>query len=93
MLQLQGVGGVTRDQRSIFAVRNICIGAQTVGDIGSGFNLEAFFDGLDRRYSNVAATHDGLNLLMTVGKKQGSFAIEWIGAPDWGTIRALDSRA
>jgi len=66
----------------------LALGLQTVGHVGCGFDLEAFLNGLNRRQGNVAAAHDGLNLLTTVGKKQGSFAVEGVGAPNGSGFEA-----
>ena len=82
LLHLQGARAIAGDDRSGLSVAYIGVGAPLRRHVGCGLRLEAAFDGLNGRDGNVAATHDAMNLLMTVGKKQGRIAIEGVGASD-----------
>ena len=91
LLHLKRLRSIAGNDRSLFSVRNVGIGAPSGGDFGSRLHVEAFFDGLNRRDGDVATTHDAMNLLMTVGKKQGRFSIKRIGTADGTRFKARGS--
>ena len=88
LLHLDRSRGVARNHGGVFTVRDVRVGPPLRADVRRGLDLEARFNGLNGRDGYVAATHDGLNLLMTVGEKQGRFAIKWVGASNGARFHA-----